>query len=225
MTSLFQLSELTRSLFSLWTLTLCLIGIFSIVRSVALKRFRFAAFALLPLGCSYFLWQMMFDIHLFGDTGAAAAVSRKLGAFPWIGLLLALLVITPAAIVNLSAVIRYGKRSVTPDAVKLCLDWIPCGVCCFDDDGRVLFSNVCMNRLCIAATGSLLQNGNQFYDAVGDSILTLEGRRWRFVRRELLLDGERLHELTASDVTAEYAKTEALQRDKEGHRWRQWLRR
>ena len=42
-----------------------------------------------------------------------------------------------------------------------------------------------------------------------------EGRRWRFVRRELLLDGERLHELTASDVTAEYAKTEALQRDKE----------
>ena len=215
MTALFQLSELTRSLFSLWTLILCLIGIFSIVRSVALKRFRFAAFALLPFGCSYFLWQVLFDMHLFGDTDAAAAVSRKLGAFPWIGLLLALLVITPAAIVNLSAVIRYGKRSVTPDAVKLCLDWIPCGVCCFDDDGRVLFSNVCMNRLCIAATGSLLQNGNQFYDAVGDSILTLEGRRWRFVRRELLLDGERLHELTASDVTAEYAKTEALQRDKE----------
>lgn len=215
MTSLFQLSELTRSLFSLWTLTLCLIGIFSIVRSVALKRFRFAAFALLPFGCSYFLWQVMFDMHLFGDTGAAAAVSRKLGSFPWIGLLLALLVITPAAIVNLVAVIRYGKRSVTPDAVKLCLDWIPCGVCCFGDDGRVLFSNVCMNRLCIAATGSLLQNGNQFYDEVGDSILTSEGRRWRFVRRELLLDGERLHELTASDVTAEYAKTEALQRDKE----------
>ena len=210
MTSLFQLSELTRSLFSLWTFTLCLIGIFSIVRSVALKRFRFAAFALLPFGCSYFLWQVMFDLHLFGDTGAAAAVSRKLGALPWIGLLLALFVITPAAIVNLSAVIRYGKRSVTPDAVKLCLDWIPCGVCCFGDDGRVLFSNVCMNRLCIAATGSLLQNGNQFYDAVGDSILTSEGRRWRFVRREPRLDGERLHELTASDVTAEYAKTEAV---------------
>lgn len=215
MTSLFQLSELTRSLFSLWTLTLCLIGIFSIVRSVALKRFRFAAIALLPFGCSYYLWQVMFDMHLFGDTGAAAAVTRKLGSFPWIGLLLALLVITPAAVVNLVAVIRYGKRSVTPDAVKLCLDWIPCGVCCFGDDGRVLFSNVCMNRLCIAATGSLLQNGNQFYDEVGDSILTSEGRRWRFVRRELLLDGERLHELTASDVTAEYAKTEALQRDKE----------
>ena len=97
MTSLFQLSELTRSLFLLWTLTLCLIGIFSIVRSVALKRFRFAAFALLPFGCSYFLWQVMFDIHLFGDTGAAAAVSRKLGAFPWIGLLLALLVIQTAS--------------------------------------------------------------------------------------------------------------------------------
>ena len=157
----------------------------------------------------------MFDIHLFGDTDAAADISRKLGGFPWIGLLLTLFVITSAALVNLTAVIRYGKRSITPDAIKLCLDQIPCGVCCFGDDGRVLFSNVCMNRLCVAATGSILQNGNRLYDAVGDSILMLNGHRWRFARRELLLDGERLHEMTASDVTAEYAKTEALQKDKE----------
>ena len=166
MTSLFHLSELTRSLFSLWTLILCLIGIFSIIRSVKQKRLRFAAFALLPFGCSYFLWQVLFDIHLFGDTDAAADISRKLGGFPWIGLLLTLFVITSAALVNLTAVIRYGKRSITPDAIKLCLDQIPCGVCCFGDDGRVLFSNVCMNRLCVAATGSILQNGNRLYDAV-----------------------------------------------------------
>ena len=215
MTPLFQLSELTRSLFSLWTLFLCLIGIFSIVRSVAQKRLRFAVFALFTFCCSYFLWQVLFDIHLFGDTDAAVAVSRKIGGLPWIVLLPVLSAVTAAAIVNLAAVIRYGKRSITPDAVKLCLDQIPCGVCCFDDDGRVLFSNVCMNRLCVSATGNILQNGNLLYKAVGDSIMTLDGHRWRFVLRDLPLDGERLHELTASDVTAEYAKTEALQKDQE----------
>ena len=215
MTSLFHLSELTRSLFSLWTLVLCLICIFGIVRSVAQKRLRFAVFALLPFGCSYFLWQVLFDIHLFGDTDAAAAISRKLGAFPWIGLVLTLVLVTSAALADLIAVIRYGKRSITPDAVKLCLDRIPCGVCCYDDEGRVLFSNVCMNRLSVAATGGVLQNANRFCDAAGDSILTLDGHRWRFARRELPLGGERLHELVVSDVTAEYAKTEALQKDKE----------
>lgn len=215
MMSLFQLSELTRSLFSLWTLFLCLIGIFSVLRAIAQKRVRFAVLALIPLGCSYFIWQMLFDIHLFGDTDFAAVISRKFGEEPWIGLFLILFVFTLAAIGNLIALIRYGKKSITPDAVKLCLDQIPCGVCCFDDSGRVLFSNVCMNRLCVSVTGSILQNGNHLYDAVGNSILTSEGRRWRFVLRELFLDGERLHELTASDVTDEYAQTEALQNNKE----------
>lgn len=213
MIPLFSLSELARSLFSLWAFALLIVCLFGIVRSFALKRYRFAVFALLPLLISYFIWQVLFDIHLLGDT--AASLSKKLGSLPFGFFNLTLLVITPAAAINLAAVIRYGKRSITPDAIKFCLDKIPCGVCCFSDDGRVLFSNVCMNRLCIAATGNILQNGNQFYDAVGESILTLDGHRWRFTLRELLLDGERLHELTASDITVEYAKTEALQKDKE----------
>ena len=215
MTPLFRLSELTRSLFSLWTLLLCLIGIVSIIRAAAQKRLGSAAVALLPFGCSYFLWQVLFDIHLFGIADGAAPVSRWLGGLSWVWLLLALFMITLAAIADLTLIIRYGKRSITPEAVKICLDQIPCGVCCFGDDGRVLFSNVCMNRLCLAATGSILQNGNQLYDAVGDSIQTLDGHRWRFARRELLLDGEHLHELIASDITAEYARTEALQKDRE----------
>ena len=37
---------------------------------------------------------------------------------------------------------------------------------------------------------------------------------WRFACREVTLGGERMHELIASDITAEYAKTQALERDK-----------
>ncbi len=37
---------------------------------------------------------------------------------------------------------------------------------------------------------------------------------WRFARREITVDGEELYEMIASDITTEYAKTEALEQDK-----------
>ena len=71
-----------------------------------------------------------------------------------------------------------------------------------------------MNRLCLALTGSPLLNGNQFRDAAADRILPIDGKVWRFSCRELAFDGEPLWELIASDITPEYAKTQALERDK-----------
>lgn len=214
MTSFLTLSELARSCFSLWALLLCLAGIFSAILSVTQKRVGSAALSLIPFICSYFLWQVMFDLYLFGQTEKAAAVSRELGSLPWIWVWLSLLALTLAALLILISVIRYGKRRVTPTAVKHCLDQMPCGVCCWRDEGRVLFANVCMNRLCIALTGSPLLNGNQFRDAVGEEVRTAGGRQWRFTCRDITFEGERLQEMIASDVTAEYARTMVLEKDK-----------
>ena len=79
MTALDMLTELYRSVFSLWTLLLCLICIFGIVLAIRHRRYRFAAFSLFPLMSTYFLWQVLFDIHLVGGTKQIAAISRKLG--------------------------------------------------------------------------------------------------------------------------------------------------
>jgi hypothetical protein len=57
-------------------------------------------------------------------------------------------------------------------------------------------------------------NGDQFYQKVGDGINAVEDRMWRFSRREIDLDGEHLYELIASDITNEYAQTQALERDR-----------
>lgn len=214
MTSFALLSEFTRSLFSLWAFVLCLLCIFSTVFSVNQKRYRFAVLSLLPFLCGYFLWQVIFDLHLSGRNVKAAEVSRKAGDLPWLLFALSLFVITLAASSIMISVIRYGKRSVTPTAVKHCLDKMPCGVCVWQDGGRVLFSNICMNRLCVAVTGSPLLSGNLFYDAISDGTVTADGKRWRFTCRDIILDGERLHEMIASDITAEYAKTQILRRDK-----------
>lgn len=209
-----MLSELLRSFFSLWTLLLCLTGIFTAVLSVSQKRYRFAAFSLIPYVFTYFLWQVIFDIHLFGATQRSVEISRVLGSFPWIIWASALIILTFSMTLLLIRTIRYGKRSITPAAVKLCLDRMPCGVCCWRDNGRVLFSNICMNRLCIELTNSPLLNGNHFYQKVSGGILNAEGKVWRFTCREIQFGGDNLHEMIASDITTEYAETQALENDK-----------
>ena len=214
MTSLYMLTELSRSLFSLWALLLCLVCIFGIVLAVRHQLYRYAALSLIPFVCTYFLWQVLFDIHLVGGTKQIAAISRKLGGLPWLCWLAALFVLTAAAVILFLIILRYGKRSITPAAVKRLLDQMPCGVCCWRDNGRVLFSNICMNRLCVSLTGSPLRNGNHFYDRMKDEILTVDGKAWRFTCRDISFSGETLHEMIASDITAEYAKTQALEQDK-----------
>ena len=214
MISVIDVSELTLSLLLFWTLLLCVIGIFSTILSITQKRYAFTVLALIPFFCSYYIWQILFDIHLFGDSARSAPVSRGFGEIPFVFLALSLVFLTAAGAAVLVLTVRCGRHTVTPNAVKHCLDRMPCGICCWRDDGRVLFSNVCMNRLCADITGSPLLSGNQFYDAVADGMLTAEGKRWRFTCREIVFDGERLHEMIASDITAEYAETQKLSEDK-----------
>lgn len=214
MTPITLFSETARSFFSLWTLTVFLICIFSAILAAIQKRFLITVLSLLPFGCGYFLWQVLFDIHMFGATEKANPVSRSLCGLPWLVWSAALFLLTASAVLILAGVTRFEKRSLTPTAVKLCLDSMPCGVCCWRDNGRVLFSNEYMNRLCLAVTGEPLMNGNQFYAAVRDGIVTVEDKVWRFSMRERLFEGGNLHEMIASDITAEYAKTKALETDR-----------
>lgn len=214
MTAFASLSALARALFALWALLLCLTDIGSAVLSAVRRRYRFTVIALLLLAPVYFLWQVIFDISLFGGTAKVAAISQALGEIPWLFWLFALTILTLAAVLLLRYTIRYDRNHITPTAIKLFLDRMPCGVCCWNENGRVLFSNICMNDLCLDITDAPLLNGNHFRDAVEDGIFPRKGKVWRFVSREIELSDERLYEMIASDITSEYAKTEALERDK-----------
>lgn len=215
MTAFANLSALARAMFALWALLLLLLGsIVSTVLAATKKRILPAVLAALLFVPIYLLWQVIFDLSLFGSSADAARISVTLGALPWFLWLAALLLLGIAAALLLGRNLRYDKTNLTPGTVKLFLDKLPGGVCCWKENGRVLFANDCMNRLCARLTGAPLLSGNPFRNAVADGILPVDGTMWRFSCREFLLDGEKLYEMIASNITAEYAKTQALERDK-----------
>ena len=208
------LSAFPRALFALWALLLCLTNVGSAILAAVKRRFRLTVLALLLFAPAYMLWQILFDLSLAGRVEAVAGISLTLGGLAWLYWLAVFAVLELAAAWLLGYNIRYDRNFITPGTIKQYLDKIPCGVCCWRDNGRVLLSNVCMNRLCLSLTGSPLLNGNHFRDAVADGILNVDGRVWRFSCRDISFDGERLCEMIASDITTEYAKTQALTQDK-----------
>ncbi len=214
MSSFASLSALLRAGFALWTLLLCVMNLGSAVLAAIRKRSRSALPATALLALSYFLWQVIFDWSLCGGTERAMAVTRSLAGLPWADWAAALVLLGLGSAALLGSCLRSDLAVISPETIKLYLDQVPCGVCCWRDSGRVLFSNVCMNRLCQAITNGPLLNGCAFREAVTDGILPVEDRVWRFSSRRFFLNGEPLHELIASDITTEYLKTQALERDK-----------
>lgn len=210
-----MLSALLRALFALWALLLCLVCIGSTVLATVRKRYHFTVFALLLFAPVYYVWQVIFDFSLFGGTEKITLISARLCRLPILVWLAAFIVLTLASVILLVRNIEYDKNFITTGAIKLYLDKVPCGVCCWRDNGRVMFSNLCMNELCVALTGAPILNGNTFCSVVKDGILTVGDKVWRFSCRDIILDGEKLHEMIASDISAEYTKTQALKTDKE----------
>lgn len=214
MISFNMLTPFARSLFALWALVLGLAYIVSAVLALVNKRYRFTAASLVLFTPVYFLWQVIFDFSLFGKNEAASGSTSALCEMPLPFWLLAFVLLTVPGVLLLIYNVRYDKNFIAPGSIKLFLDGLPCGICCWRENGRVLFSNVSMNILCAALTGNPLLNGNRFREAVKGDILTVDGQVWRFSCRDIVLDGEKLIEMVASDITAEYAKTEALEKDK-----------
>ncbi len=214
MRAFLSLSALARSLFALGALLLLLLNAGSCVIAAARRRYRFAALALALFLPVYLLWQVVFDLSLFGGAAGGAEISALLGGVPWALWLAAFAFFALASALLFACCLRFDRRFITPWAIKSFLDGMPCGVCCWRPSGRVLFSNECMNGLCAALGGGQLLDGNSFRARVKDGILTVGDRVWRFSCRTFDLDGETLNEMIASDVTTEYARTRRLEQDK-----------
>ena len=208
------LPSLARSVFALWALALCIANIACGVHAASKKRYALMLHAAVLFIPVYLIWQMIFDISLFSGTESLTEISRFAGVLDlWVWLVV-FSALTAASGVLIGYNIHFGRTAVTPGAIKLFLDKIPCGVCCYRDNGRVLFSNICINDICLSLTGSPLLNGNHFREAASGGIKNVSGKVWRFSFRDIILQGETLHEITATDITDEYAHTRQLEKDR-----------
>lgn len=215
MVTFFELSDICQSLFALWTLLLCCMSIAGIVLALSIKRKWYAFFGLAVFILSYFLWQVTFSLRNFGGSENNVVISIRLGNLPllcWIFVLILLSFFASAAVV---LNIRYMRCKITPLSIKYCADKMPCGICFWRDNGHVIFSNNCMNSLCITLSGNSLMNGNSFYAIVSDGIHSDTKKTWNFIYRKLMFEDEPLHEMIAWDVTEIYEKSEILRHDNE----------
>lgn len=219
MTSFYELPFFSRSLFGLWAFLLCCEGIIGAILSVAFRKYQYILFSLLSFAPAYFLWQVIFNIYRVIKNNPViipAEVSLWLGKFPWLVWLAVFLPITLAASGSILLNIRYSRTYISPLSIKICGDGLTCGICYWFDNGRVVLSNICMNRLCLALTGEPLLSGTLFRAAVSeDGYQAIGNKVWIFTCRDLELNGRHLQEMIARDVTEIHAKTQELQRNNE----------
>lgn len=214
MLSFSMLNEIVRAFFALWALLLCLFNIANSVLAFTKRKYSFGVLSVLAFGLAYTLWQVIFDYALKNKFGSYSNLTQLMVDINWLYWLLILFLLTSLTAILFIYNIHYERNNITANSIKLYLDKVDCGVCCYKDNGRLLFSNICINQLSTKITGSPLLNGNHFKESLTDNLATVEDEKWRFSCRDIILNNEVIHEITATNVTNEYNKTKDLEKDK-----------
>lgn len=131
-----------------------------------------------------------------------------------------------AALVLMYRMYRRYKTSVTEMSIKDGADKLPTGICCFDSDGRPKLTNHCMQNLCRSLTGEYLLNAAEFWKRLQNGeingehtavktgeepiILLESGEVRRFSCHEIIPGKKPIFELSAADITEQYALSRHL---------------
>ena len=213
MTMFFELSFICRAMLGLWTLLLCLSGIVGIVLSFTLRRYRNAMLFLPLFAVSYLMWQVTVCYLYLAEQELISSLCIWLGHLPYMIWILVLLLITMGLVFALYFNQKYSRTVITPLTIEHCADELACGICYWQDNGHVVFSNDCMNTLGTTLTGKPLMDGIRLRNAITDTIMPVGDRMWQFSLRDIENGEEALHELIASDVTELYDESRILKAD------------
>lgn len=214
MMNIYDLSPLMVSFFSLLSLILCIIYLTNIVLFIGKRRYVLSIVSFILLIPSYLMWQVIFDLLINKEADTISSLTLSFTSVSWVWWLFASALLLSAGTFLLVINIRQEKKNITPNSIKVCLDNIPCGICCYKDNGRVEFYNVLMNDISISLAGSQLLNGDIFASKLTEDITRIDDKVYRFSFRDIEIKKEKLHEIIAFDITNIYQKTELLEKDK-----------
>ena len=213
MTEFSMIPVSVQNSFCFAALLLCFITVAESIMSVRQRQLRsFAASACL-FSAAYFLMQVIVDLSVqrAGKTGSGLASAA--GALPWAAFAAALAALTLLSLRLLTGLIRWSESHIGPQSVRESMDELPAGICYYTDRGFCLLMNHRMNDICLALTGTSLQNGISFYDSVkGSPVCRLpDGSAVSFRHRTLDFSGTEINELIADEVTELYDMQKELQ--------------
>ena len=112
---------------------------------------------------------------------------------------------------------QYRKTHPTFSSIKETMDLIPMGIAFGKPDGTIIFSNLVMNHLFMAMYGKSLMNLSAFLNAANEkqkkeTQITLPGGSvWQIRSSALIIEGESLTQLVATDITEEIGFTQRLE--------------
>lgn len=125
----------------------------------------------------------------------------------------------------------WNRTHITNRSIKEAVDTLPSGIVCFDYDGKIIFKNKTMDKLCRKMTGKGLLDGNHFEKVAfskseideanelptDDRMLRLlsENEAWCFYRTSITDGTVTYRMLNAVDISEEYERTRFLENQKE----------
>lgn len=142
--------------------------------------------------------------------------SNTIGSFPWVLVVLMLLVQAICAGIFLKLIWHRKNNLLTPGALKESLDTLPDGVCFFEKNGQPLLVNIQMNRISGELFGAEILNGEQFWKDIRENfpemVQTKDGKIWDFRRKDLVIRKKIIYEIVACDVTEQYKLKKELEK-------------
>ena len=121
---------------------------------------------------------------------------------------------------------RSDKRHLSRMSVKESFDNLPSGICFYEESGLLRLANVKIDELCVKITGKPLLSGADFWNTLtsgtpispservgsGETpmIRTEDGKVFSFERIEHGIDGKKVYEIVATDITRRYRLSEDL---------------
>lgn len=129
----------------------------------------------------------------------------------------------------LRGIVKWQHSHISKRSIKIGMDMMPVGLCCYYENGRMRLVNRKMNEISRALVGSLEENASLLWQTLhsgnlleGNELLSQgeepmvrlsDGTVYVFCRRHIELDGNMLWELSATDITEEYEKSQLLEQE------------
>lgn len=218
MISFYELSPMIRGLFGTFASLLSVVSVYILVTVCILRmERRYVLQAIVLIGTVIWVLQEIKIVSVQIKNGDLSDnFLGIIGSFPWISVVLILLVQTVCAGLFLKLIWHRKRNMLTPGSLKESLDTLPDGVCFFEKDGQPLLVNTQMNRISSELFDTEILNGEQFWTDLRNHfpgiVETEDGKIWDFRRKTLKIRRSVVYELTAGDVTEQYRLRRELEK-------------